>query len=239
MLLALDSSTPALALGLADGDRILAARSVAVEGRLEDGLLPAIEALLLEAGVARTAIRTLAVGLGPGGYTSLRVGIATVKGLAVGLKAQLVGVGTLRVLARGAVAGDGDAVVLTDARRGEVYGTAYRFIGATSVELVAPVHGSMREVVAHVTGGVGDDGVVAVGDAFGVYPELAAMLGERARVVDASLAVPQPEALLREVWAATARGDVATLEGLEPHYVKPSDAKLPVKPLRTSLGGEG
>lgn len=235
MLLALDTSTPVTVLALAEDRSLVASLRVRVPGRLEEGLLPAITRFLEAAGRDRAALDTLAVGLGPGGYTSLRIGIATVKGMAVGLETRLVGVGSLRVLARGVGSAHAVGVAFGDARRGEVYGSAYAVSGP-SRELVAPVHGTIADVAQHVRERLGGAPCVAVGDAFTAYPELFPLLGASAVRGALLMDTPTPEALLLEAWDAIDRGDFAPLDGLEPHYVKPSDAKLPLRPLRTSLG---
>ncbi len=71
-------------------------------------------------------ISAFAIGIGPGSFTGLRIGVATLKGLAFGSDAPVAAVSTLAALARAAGAGDEPVVALLDARRGEVYGAAFR-----------------------------------------------------------------------------------------------------------------
>jgi tRNA threonylcarbamoyladenosine biosynthesis protein TsaB len=92
-------------------------------------LLAMTQGLLADAGIAWTAVDRIAVGLGPGRFTGLRVGVATARGLAQSRSLELVGVSTLRALAE-AVASSGvdqaDAILaVIDARRGEAFAAAY------------------------------------------------------------------------------------------------------------------
>lgn len=124
MLLALDTATPAVTVALADGDRVLAQRST-VDGRRHGELLaPAISSVLDEAGVDRRSVTRIAVGVGPGPFTGLRVGLVTARTLGAVLAIPVVGVCTLDALALQSGL-DGAFRVVTDARRKQVHWAAY------------------------------------------------------------------------------------------------------------------
>jgi tRNA threonylcarbamoyladenosine biosynthesis protein TsaB len=90
------------------------------------GLLPACDELLREAGRAVAEVSLIAVSLGPGSFTGLRVGVSAAKGMAFALGADLVGVSTLDVLARNAPDdAPGTIVPVLDARRGHVHAALY------------------------------------------------------------------------------------------------------------------
>jgi len=94
-----------------------------------ESLLPGIDAVLREASLALGDIEGFAVSIGPGSFTGLRVGLATVKGLCFGNERPVAAVPTLAALGAGA-ADDGLPVVgLLDAQRGEVYAALFRFPG--------------------------------------------------------------------------------------------------------------
>ena len=82
-----------------------------------DRLLPMVEALLAEAGVALSEVELIAVGTGPGNFTGIRIAVALARGLALGLGVPLVGVTSLQALGFGHPA----PLVCLDARRGAVY----------------------------------------------------------------------------------------------------------------------
>lgn len=95
VVLAIDTATSRIVLALARDDGTPIGDSVWVAGhRHGETLLPAIEQLLADARVARTRLTGIVVGIGPGTFTGLRVGIATAKGLAHGLGIPIVGVST-------------------------------------------------------------------------------------------------------------------------------------------------
>jgi tRNA threonylcarbamoyladenosine biosynthesis protein TsaB len=109
-LLALDTATTraVVALGRPDGSSV--AETTWIAGyRHGETLLPAVERLLDEHGVARTALVGIIVGTGPGAFTGLRVGLATAKGLAHGLGRPITGVSTAEALLAAAAAAEPEA----------------------------------------------------------------------------------------------------------------------------------
>jgi tRNA threonylcarbamoyladenosine biosynthesis protein TsaB len=105
-------------------------------------LLPMANELLERAGVGWSALDRIAVGVGPGTFTGLRVGVATARGLAQSLGVDLVGVSSLRALAEpllGSKPGPRSVLAVLDARRGEAFVAAYEMSDRGPAELVAPV----------------------------------------------------------------------------------------------------
>jgi tRNA threonylcarbamoyladenosine biosynthesis protein TsaB len=125
LLLAVESATPATSVALLRGDAVLAEVRRASDRPTAESLLPAVDALLREAGAALADVEAFAVSIGPGSFTGLRIGLATVKGLAFGTRRLAVAVPTLAALARRAPPGPGPVVAMLDARRGEVYAASY------------------------------------------------------------------------------------------------------------------
>jgi tRNA threonylcarbamoyladenosine biosynthesis protein TsaB len=138
IVLGFDTATPATVVGLrlADGRTL--------QGRDDPGtrqrpghatrLLPLANDLLLEAQIDWPELERIAVGIGPGTFTGLRIGIATARGLAQSLGVELVGVSSLRALANGADKQARRVLAAIDARRGEVFLAAY----GDGQELIAP-----------------------------------------------------------------------------------------------------
>jgi tRNA threonylcarbamoyladenosine biosynthesis protein TsaB len=133
VLLAFDTATPAVTVALHDGARVIASCTKVDARRHGELLAPGITAVLDEAWVPRQDITAVAVGVGPGPFTGLRVGVVTARTLAMVLDIPVYGVCSLDVLAAQAVE-DGAVeqafLVATDARRKEVYWAAYDEHGA-------------------------------------------------------------------------------------------------------------
>ena len=129
MLLAFDTATPYVTVALHDGEDVVAERRS--EQRMKHGelLAPMIETVLADAGIARQDLTAIAVGVGPGPFTGLRVGLVTARTLAFVLEIPVYGVCSLDVVALEAALGPSPAgtnfAVATDARRKEVYLATY------------------------------------------------------------------------------------------------------------------
>ncbi len=128
MLLAFDTSSAAVTVALHDGSAVLAQQSQIGALAHAELLAPAIASVLTSAGATRTDLTAIAVGVGPGPFTGLRVGITTALVMGAALQIPVHGVCSLDVIARELVGSGrsvGSFVVATDARRREVYWARY------------------------------------------------------------------------------------------------------------------
>jgi tRNA threonylcarbamoyl adenosine modification protein YeaZ len=124
LLLAFDTATPAVTVALHDGHRTLAESTQIDARRHGELLMPAVDRVLGEAGVKLDAVTGVVVGVGPGPYTGLRVGLMTAAAFGDALGVPVHGVCTLDGIAFVADV-EGPFVVATDARRKEVYWARY------------------------------------------------------------------------------------------------------------------
>ena len=171
LILSIDTASSccsvALTRGSATGGQVLASLSLNSSVTHSRRLLTAIDWLLVETETDWQAVAGLAVSLGPGSFTGLRIGMATVKGLATATRKPLLGVSTLDALAFNCTGGKLICAVL-DARKKEVYTCFYRSdlcgiprrIGA--IRVVTP-----QRLVAEI-----EQPVVFVGDAVMIYGDL-------------------------------------------------------------------
>lgn len=123
----MDTATPAVTVALHDGTRVVAESGQVDARRHGELLLPAIDRVLAEAGVELDAVTDVAVGVGPGPYTGLRVGLVTAATFGSVLSVPVHGICTLDALAyaAGQAGVAGPFAVATDARRKEVYWARY------------------------------------------------------------------------------------------------------------------
>ncbi len=216
---AVDTSTSFGTLAALDGNEVLAERCARIRARHGELLLPLLETLLKDAGWAPEDVELLVVGLGPGSFTGTRVGVATVKGLALGWDCPVVGVPTLEALAR--QSGRGAINVAVDGGRGMVYAASYD-IGDVARAKVAPQELTPAQAIEAMPSAlpwVGDGFVRAEVAPEGLLPMLFSTPRAAALAFEALAKI---EALGLEA----AKSDI---DSLEPLYIRPSDAKLPSK----------
>jgi tRNA threonylcarbamoyladenosine biosynthesis protein TsaB len=227
-ILALDTSTFVGTVAvLADGE-LRAEWSASVRASHGETLLPQLARTLEHAGLALSEIDLFAVGLGPGSFTGVRIGVATAKGLALAESKPLVGVTSLRVLARGMPAGTLRAVAV-DAHKGEVYCALYA-LGDDGVlaEQLAPFHGPPERAARLLRESAGGASFAIAGNGLARYGSaLIEPLGPHVSRVPGYCDVPRAACLAHEAAHALAVHGPSDLSRLEPLYVRPSDAKLP------------
>jgi tRNA threonylcarbamoyladenosine biosynthesis protein TsaB len=125
LLLGLDTATPAVTVALHDGGQPLAQLVTLDAHRHAELLAPAIAKVIADAGASRRDLTGIAVGVGPGPYTGLRVGLVTARVLGAALGIPVYGLCTLDAIAADVDAGGQDFLVATDARRRELYWARY------------------------------------------------------------------------------------------------------------------
>ncbi|MHB1717054.1 MAG: tRNA (adenosine(37)-N6)-threonylcarbamoyltransferase complex dimerization subunit type 1 TsaB [Acidimicrobiales bacterium] len=251
-ILAIESATDlaAVALQTADGS---VTEVLGGEGRRHaEAIVPAIEEVCHRAGLSVRDVGLMAVDIGPGLFTGLRVGVATAKALAQALGIGVVGVRSLDILAATALAqGAGEVLAVVDARRGEVFAARYRRGPADPADPGAPPRrwapaGLVDALMAEAPrpGGSGRP-LVLVGDGAVRYRSL---LGA---VPDVELpGVDEPSTPAPSVLAAIARARIAAgvlpadAAAVLPEYLRDADAAINWEQRRSpallpTSGGDG
>ncbi len=224
-ILALDTSTKSQALALVENTAPVARRLSVVRRNHSATLLRNIDDMLEQAGWSRESLDGVGVGLGPGTFTGLRVGLATAKAIARATGAALVGVGSIDAIANPVThLFEGKVVAVADARRGEVYVAEYRRGPAGLERLSSPRAATPEEVVASL--GTGEP-TVLVGPGVEAYPAFeAACEMEGVKVLPPAWNGPSSVSiafLARQKFESHGPDDIAALE---PDYVRLSDAEL-------------
>lgn len=235
LLLAIESATRRASVALLRGDAVVAELEAASGDHHAERLLPMVDELLSEAGVRLGDVGAYAVSIGPGAFTSLRIGLATLKGLAFDTDSPVAAVSTLHALAHTAFcegrAEPGETCVpLLDARRGEVYGGVYRLAAGDGPETPGPLDALIDDAV-HDPAELGarlEGPVRLVGEGASIFGEAVAMgAAGRARVqVDAAEALwPTARSVGRIGRAVLAAGEGRPAASLVPRYLRRSQAE--------------
>lgn len=126
MILGIDSSAITAGCALYDGGRVVAEQFLNTKHTHSQTLLPMVESMMKSAEVSLADVDIIAVTAGPGSFTGLRIGIASVKGMAMGAGKKCVSISTLEAIAYNFVGIDGIICCAMDARCGQVYNALFR-----------------------------------------------------------------------------------------------------------------
>ncbi len=236
ILLAADTSTSILAVGLCQGQSraesgqetlVLAESTVECRRKHSERLLATVEWVLAEAGVGFESVDGLAITTGPGSFTGLRIGIAAWKGLAFSRNLPLVAVPTLDALSRVVPVRNGLVCPLLDARMKEVFAGAYRFSGGQR-EMVLPARAESIESFLDSL-----DPMVTAGESMLFLGDGARLCRSQitARFPDAWFAPgtqdgPRAGAVAEEAFALLAAGQPADAALAAPVYLRQSQAEM-------------
>ncbi|NJS35379.1 MAG: tRNA (adenosine(37)-N6)-threonylcarbamoyltransferase complex dimerization subunit type 1 TsaB [Brachymonas sp.] len=233
-LLALDTSTDTLSIAVQHGDAVLAHTSAG--GALASStLIPAIEALMQQAGLHYAQLDAIAFGLGPGSFTGLRTACAVVQGLAFGANVPVLPVDTLMIVAEEArflaqEQGLDSTRVLgaLDARMSEVYVNHYEFSSTPrsiyAGEMLKKPQNMLLEHLQMPTLLAGN-----------IRPTLDAQLPPEAAAVPYLNALPTATALLRLAPALIAAGGLTDAEHALPLYIRDKVAQTTAERMATAL----
>ena len=129
MLLALDTATRTLSLALHDGQQVFYEATWHTANNHTVELTPAVEGALARCGLAPQALHGVAVALGPGSFTGLRIGLGVAKGLALAWELPLVGVPTLEITAAGVPRFEGTLIAVLQAGRKRICAQRFEWVG--------------------------------------------------------------------------------------------------------------
>jgi len=183
-------------------------------------LLRLLDSLLAEAGWERTAIDLYVATHGPGSFTGIRIGLGTVRGLALAAGREAVGVGTLESMAEAHGPDERDRVPVLDAGRGEVYAARYDAAESPPLEREAPWVGSPARLLR------GDAPSVLFGPGVATHAATLRTLGWTGHAASPPTGVAAAAARLGLRRRTGAEGD-----GLTPLYLRPADAEAGTRAL--------
>jgi tRNA threonylcarbamoyladenosine biosynthesis protein TsaB len=214
-VLAVETSTLAGGVALVDGDRLVAEYLLDVSVTHSERLLSAIDTVMTDAGWTPGELQGLAVAVGPGSFTGLRVGLSTVKGLAWALGLPVAAVPTLDAMAAAVPWAALPVCPVLHARRNEVYAALYRWDGedfGRESDYMALAPAELGERLTEPTLLLGDGAET--------------IQSPHARRVSPPHRVPSPACVAVLGRARLALGETVSAAALTPFYLRPSEAEL-------------
>lgn len=220
-LLTIDTSTSTCSVALTIDQRLAGEYLLQLDRTLTNRLLSCVDTLLSDAGIRTCDLDGFAVALGPGSFTGVRVGVATVKGLALAADKPVVGFSSLAMLAGNLPWSSYTVCPMFDARKKEVYAGAYRCNEVPlplAADCVLPPADFLKQIIGPA---------IFVGEGAEKYRDLITS-SKGADAFFAPWNVHQPRASAGALLAADlfTKGKTIPLAELNPIYIRPSEAEL-------------
>ena len=167
-ILAIDSTALVASVALCDDEKLLALCTVNNGNTHSETLLPMVESALKQSKLSPSDIQLFAVSNGPGSFTGVRIGCATVKGLAFGRDIPTVGVSTLEALAYNLINADGIICPVMNARRNQVYNALFKSVNGELVRLCPDRAIAIKDLIDELNGKYPDEKVFLCGDGYDI-----------------------------------------------------------------------
>jgi tRNA threonylcarbamoyladenosine biosynthesis protein TsaB len=224
LALGIETSTPQTTVALGSEQGLVASALLSAGRANHEAVIPAIQHLLEWSGVRLAAVGGIAVSLGPGLFTGMRVGLATAKTLSQTLAVPIIGLASLDILAFGARYSRRMICVAIDAKRNEVFYAFYRPVPGgvtrtTSFE-VGSADRLAGELVAH------PEDMLVLGTGALTYRRALEEAGGHVEIASPAYAHPQAGALVELAIPRFLREEHDRLYDLQPIYVRRSDAEI-------------
>ncbi|MPY91780.1 MAG: tRNA (adenosine(37)-N6)-threonylcarbamoyltransferase complex dimerization subunit type 1 TsaB [Acidimicrobiia bacterium] len=223
LILGIETSTTQVGCAVGGHEGILAYSAANRGQRHAEQLVPAIQFTCRSARVELREVSAVAVGLGPGLFTGLRVGIATAKAMAQALRVPMIGIPSLDLLAFRVRFTSRLIVVASDARRGELFHATYRPSPGGVQRVTAHQVGTPEEVASDIE--ASGEEVLLVGDGALRYAELFSSV-RHLELADGGLAHPSAGALVQLAHAQALREEFVTPAEVRPIYLRKPDAEV-------------
>jgi len=223
IVVGIDTSTPQVSVAIGTETTILGSIRVAGKAR-QESVTPALGQLLGWSGVELGQVGGFAVGVGPGLFTGLRVGVETAKTLAQVTGAPLLAIASIDALAYAVRYTARTIVAVIDGRRQEVFSAIYTAVPGGVLRLAEPVVQRPEALVAEVEARPGE--VLAVGDGAILYREMLRSVGVRVEFASPGVAHPDAASLVELAVPRFLREEHDQVFDVVPMYLRKSDAEI-------------
>jgi tRNA threonylcarbamoyladenosine biosynthesis protein TsaB len=223
LILGVETATHQVSVAIGGHEGVLALFEVCRGRRHAETLAPAIEFVCQQAQIELSEISVVAVDIGPGLFTGMRVGLATAKAIAQALRLPMIGISSLDLLAFPLRHSGRAVAAIIDARKAEVFWALYRPVPGGVQRVGEPMVGSPDDLVADLMASAHE--LVCVGDgALRYRDQLAAIV--RCEVADQFLSNPSAAPLVQLAHARALREEWVNPWEVQPLYLRPPDAQI-------------
>ncbi|HZJ84150.1 MAG TPA: tRNA (adenosine(37)-N6)-threonylcarbamoyltransferase complex dimerization subunit type 1 TsaB [Syntrophomonadaceae bacterium] len=233
LVLAVDSATPCAGVALVEDNNVLYEELANLGKTHSQTLMPMIDRALQVGGFSIMDLSAIAVTVGPGSFTGLRIGMGTVKGLSLASGKPIVAVSTLETIAYNLTGLSHLVGVLLDARKQEVYTAVYDVQGFAPQALSAELAISPEEFVDLAWGikvKYKYENIILLGDGYYPYADLfQTSFASTLLPIAPHFMLPRPAALGSLALAKIKSGEYADIYSLSPVYLRLSEAEYKLK----------
>ncbi len=218
-LLAVDTSSPAATAAVIGDDRIIGSYTIQNGNTHSRYIMPMIADMLEKCGESIGSMDAFAAALGPGSFTGLRIGIATVKAFALAVGKPVIGVSSLECAAKNVFPAEGQLVCpIFDARHGNVYHALFLDGKRLCADRLAAVDSLLK--------GLNGKKVLFVGDGVPVYAQhITAVMGKNGVLAPQYRRHQRADALAQIAYERAIQGDFDAPAALSALYIRPSQAE--------------
>ena len=222
-ILALETSAKAVSAAVSENGRILAAGYQDTGLTHSRTLMPIVEHILKNTDLKLSDMDAIAVAVGPGSFTGIRIGVSAAKGLAFSVDKPAVGVSTLAAMARNAAFADGLIVCAMDARRSQVYNAVFAAEGGQLTRLTPDRAIALSQLAEELQGDPRPK--LVVGDGADLCSGFLSEAGIPCRMAPAQLVMQNAVGVALAAEEMAARGETVSARDLVPVYLRLSQAE--------------
>lgn len=223
IILAIDTTSQAASIALIDEDRLIGEYTSNAKMTHLEKLMPMVEELLNKCDLSMEDIQGIAVSEGPGSFTGIRIGVSAARALAQAMKIPVVSVSTLKAMAYNLPYYTGVICPILDARRQQVYSSAYQWESGTCKEIILPAAYAIEDLLEQIK--VYDD-VVFLGD--GILPfkeQIIHTLGEKANFATSYIRYQKASSVGQLGLELFRAGKQQAYFEVKPNYLRKSEAE--------------
>jgi len=220
-ILGIDTSSKFLNIALSEDESIIKEESYLLERAHAVELVPRVKELLKKTGTPVNKIGAFVVGIGPGSFTGMRIGVSAVKGFGIASGKPCIGVSSMDAIACNTAGRGVDIIPVIDAKRGQVYAAIYRRNGKNitraSDYILLPIEKLMKKI---------KEDALFLGDGLALYKDKIKSLNEKAAFLGEECWYPGAGNLIKLGFSKIKKAKKANLGRLKPLYLYPEDCQV-------------